>query len=68
MVFQNENRNPNDLHDYLINNNCTPIYLGHNAVYGDDGEKIEEATEIYIEIEEEKEQLLNDLVNQFMAQ
>ena len=65
--FENNNKNPNELHDYLINN-CTPISLNHNAFYNEEGIKTKEATEIYIEIEEEKEQELTDLVNQFMSQ
>ena len=70
ITFQNKNnKNPNELHDYLIQNNCKPIFLGHNAVYSEEtGEKVQEATEIYIEIEPEKEQDLANLVNQFMSQ
>lgn len=45
---------------------CAPITLQHNAVY-DDIEKVKEATEIYIKIEPEKEQMLIGLVEQFMT-
>lgn len=68
MTFQNSDKNPNELHDYLIQNNCKPLFLMHNAEYNDLGEKIAEAMEIYIEIEPEKEQELTNLVNQFMSQ
>jgi hypothetical protein len=68
MVFQNTNKNPNDLHDYLINNDCQQIMLSHNANYSEYGEKTKEATEIHIEIEPEKEQQLVALVSQFMSQ
>lgn len=67
MTFKNNIKNPNELHDFLIANNCFPTILSHNTVY-EDGEKVTEATEIYIEIEPEKEGLLTDLVNQFMSQ
>ena len=69
IIFENtNNKNPNLLHDYLINSDCVPTSLSHNAEYDEDGEKIKEATAIYIEIEEEKEQQLTELVNQFMTQ
>lgn len=68
MVFQNSGKNPNELHDFLISNNCTPLSLMHNAVYNDEGEKTLEATEIYIEVESGKEDLLTSLVNDFMSQ
>ena len=68
MTFENNNKNPNELHDYLINNDCEPITLCHNAIYDDDGNKATEATEIYIEIESEKQELLTNLVNSFMSQ
>jgi hypothetical protein len=68
MIIKNVGKNPNELHDYLILNNCFPSYLGHNAKYNENGEQVVEATEIYIEIEAEKEQQLTDLVNQFMTQ
>ena len=67
MIIANENKNPDKLHDFLISNECKPIKLSHNAVYDDDGNKISEATEIHIEIEPEKEEMLTDLVNQFMS-
>ena len=60
-------KKPNELHDYLIENNCKPIYLGHNAMYDENCKKVKEATEIYIEIEEEREQELTGLVNLFMS-
>lgn len=68
MVINNNKKNPNDLHDYLMKNDCIPKKIEHNANYNLEGEKIEEATEIYIEIEEEKVQKLIGLVNQFMSQ
>lgn len=68
MTFENANKNPNELHDFLIGNSCIPNYLAHNAEYDDAGEKVEEATEIVIDIKQEKEQELIDLVNQFMTQ
>ena len=67
MIFQNNSKNPNLLHDFLITNGCSPTVLCHNTIYNDDGEKISEATEIYIEIEPGKEEMLTDLVNQFMT-
>lgn len=67
IAFENKNKNPNELHDFLIINQFTPISLTHNAEYNENGEKTQEATEIYIEIESEREQELTDLVNQFMA-
>jgi len=70
ITFNNDGKNPNELHDYLTVNNCTPTRVKHNARYLQDGpyrQKIEEATEIYIEIEPEKEALLQQLVAQFMA-
>ena len=66
--FENDNKDPNKLHDFLIAKDCVPIFLGHNAKYSEDVVKIKEATEIYIEIEEGKEQELTDSVNQFMTQ
>ena len=67
MILENKSKNPNELHDFLIENNCIPVYLGHNAEYDEEGYKTKEATEIYIEIEEEKEEELTDLVEQFMS-
>lgn len=68
-VFENTSgKNPNMLHDYLIENDCEPVSLNHNAKYNENGEKTQEATEIYIAIDEEKEQMLSGLVNQFMSQ
>lgn len=68
MIIANNGKNPNELHDFLITNDCTPIALFHNAVYDVDlGVKTQEATEIQIEIEPEKEQLLNQLVTDFVT-
>lgn len=67
MRFESNGKNPNELHDYLITNDCIPVSLTHNAVYDESGEKVEEATEINIEVESEKEMLLSDLVSHFMA-
>lgn len=65
-VINNSNKNPNDLHDYLIDNNCNPYKLTHNKKYTEEG--IREATKIWIEIEDEdKGKILSDLVNQFMS-
>ena len=66
-TFNANGKNPNELHDYLIANDCAPLYLGNNAVYGDDGEIVQEATEIYIMVEEGKEDKLTQLVDQFMS-
>jgi len=68
ITFKNNNKNPNELHDFLIDNDCKLLSLTHNAVYDEEGIKIVEATEIYIEIEKEKEQQLTELVNQFVEQ
>ena len=68
MLFTNNKKDPNRLHDFLISNNCNPINLKNNRIYNDLGEVEQEATEIYIDIESEKEQQLIDLVNQFMSQ
>jgi hypothetical protein len=68
MILNNNGKNPNELHDFLIANGCTPLSLMHNAVYNDKGEKVTEATEIQIEVEEGKENLLDQLVGQFMAE
>lgn len=43
------------------------MFLNHNAIYSERGERIKEATEIYIEIEKEKEQELTNLVEEFMS-
>lgn len=67
ITFENINKNPNELHDFLIVNDCRPISLSHNAIYDEDGAKVAEATEIYIELEEEKQEELTVLVNQFMS-
>lgn len=67
MMFQNQDKDPNQLHDFLIQNDCKPIELSHNAQYSENS-KVSEATEIYIKVESEKETLLNQLVQQFMAQ
>lgn len=67
ITFHNLNKNPNELHDYLISKKCAPMFLNHNAIYSERGERIKEATEIYIEIEKEKEQELTNLVEEFMS-
>lgn len=67
ITFKNNNKkNPDRLHDFLIQNNCKPIYLKHNTIYDEEGEREEYATEIYIEIEESEQERLINLVNQFM--
>ncbi len=68
MEFINNGKNPDLLHDFLIENDCTPVSLTHNTTYNEDGTKAQEATEIYIEIEPEKEEMLTNLVNQFMTE
>ena len=68
MKFINNGKNPDLLHDFLIDNNCTPLSLLHNSTYNEDGTIKNEATEIYIEIDPEKEVLSTDLINQFMSQ
>jgi hypothetical protein len=67
-TYVNENKDPNGLHKYLVDKNCKPLSLGHNAVYGILGEKEKEATEIYIEIDPEKEQFVDQLISDFMSQ
>lgn len=64
MTIKNKGKNPNDLHDFLIENSCIPLNLHHNRVYAESG--ITEATEIYIDVEPEKEELLINLVADFM--
>ena len=67
MKFINNGKSPDTLHDFLVENKCKPVSLCHNTQYSEDGNPANEATEIYIEIEPEKEELLADLVNQFMS-
>jgi len=69
ITIKNNGKDPNELHQHLINNACKPIALTHNAKYDELlGIKTQEATEIYIVFEPEKEDLLNQLVQQFMSQ
>lgn len=67
MTFELKGKNPNLLHDFLIKNGCTPVSIGHNAVDDIVGDRIKDATEVYIKIEDEKVGMLTTLVERFTA-
>jgi len=63
----NNGKNPNDLHDHLTTNGCIVISLKHDAEYGEFGEKIKEAENIFVTVSEEDSETANNLIAEFIS-
>ncbi|WP_458412794.1 hypothetical protein ACNQFZ_18585 [Schinkia sp. CFF1] len=66
LKFSNTNKNPNKLHDFLIQNNIIPTRFIHDRSYDELGVVLEEAKTFFITVQDKDIENVLVLIEQFL--